>query len=85
MLLLADVAPEFSPFGLLVLLGCYFLPAFYGRKQPNYWTVLLVNTMLGWTFIGWLYALNLALEPTPADREAVVAFRSKRSPNNLLS
>jgi hypothetical protein len=40
----------------------YFIPSIAGRNTPNRWTILLVNLLLGWTIVGWGYALFLALK-----------------------
>ncbi len=46
---------------LLVPLLLYFLPSFLARDKQNFTTVLLVNLFLGWTVIGWVVALVLAI------------------------
>ena len=63
----------------------YFLPAIFGRNQQNSKRIFLINLFLGWTIIGWLYALNLSLKMTNADKEAINAFRSRRHLNNPLT
>jgi membrane protease YdiL (CAAX protease family) len=56
------------------LLAIYFLPSIvaWGDKKDNARTVLFLNVFLGWTGIGWLFALILAfrgqkLRPHPVD------------------
>jgi hypothetical protein len=48
---------------LIVLVLAYFLPSFlaYQRKAPDQNTVAVINLLLGWTVIGWIVALALAL------------------------
>ena len=53
-------------FGLLIFivfgLAFYFLPTGIAilRHVPNVGSVAVVNTFLGWTFIGWIVALAMA-------------------------
>lgn len=46
-----------------ILLLLYFLPTFIGfsRKSRNKWAICAVNTLLGWSLIGWLASLVWAL------------------------
>ncbi|WP_188814944.1 superinfection immunity protein [Hymenobacter cavernae] len=83
MLLLADVNPGIGPLGITLLLGGYLLPTIYGHHQQNHRLILLINVFLGWTIIGWLYALHLALRASYTDRKALLAF--KRRLNNPLT
>ena len=49
--------------GLLVLgivaLALYFIPSIiaYSREHHNRLAILVLNTFLGWTFLGWVAAL----------------------------
>jgi len=48
--------------GLIILLVVgliYFLPTLvaYNKKRKNKLAILVVNTFLGWTFLGWIIAL----------------------------
>ena len=47
----------------LVSVGLYFIPAIiaYSRKVTNAGSVLVINIFLGWTFIGWIVALAMAV------------------------
>ena len=57
----------------------YFLPAFIARKKPNANAVLIINVFLGWTFIGWVVALAMAVSnPTPPVIQTGVAQSSSR-------
>lgn len=45
-------------FLLLILIGVYFTPsivALYRGKEPL--AIFLLNFLLGWTFLGWVFAL----------------------------
>ena len=59
------------------VLGClivaaYFVPTIIAalRRHPNWQGILLVNLLLGWTYVGWIGALVWSLyhkrAPTPA-------------------
>ncbi|WP_375374025.1 MULTISPECIES: superinfection immunity protein [Hymenobacter] len=85
-LLLADILePGFSSTGALFMLTCYLMPALFGRDQQNGRTIFFLNLLLGWTIIGWFYALHLALKLSPADREAAASHGFWRQKNNLIS
>lgn len=44
----------------------YFLPAFIARQKPNANSIFVINLFLGWTLIGWVIALAMAVNnPTP--------------------
>lgn len=47
---------------MAIVLLIYFAPAVtaYQRKTENKIQVLVINTFLGWTFIGWVVALSMA-------------------------
>ena len=50
--------------GIFVL---HFLPVFVAgsRHVRNFWWILLVNVLFGWTLIGWVAALVWALRDEP--------------------
>ena len=53
-------------FGLWIfamLVGLYFLPTIIAvdRHVVNKWSVVVINVFLGWTLIGWVVALAMAL------------------------
>jgi len=52
---------HFHPIVLLVSLFLYFLPAFLARNKPDFTSILILNILAGWTFIGWIIALVWAL------------------------
>jgi hypothetical protein len=53
--------------GFLVLCAisfvCYWIPTIVGaaRHVPNLGSVVVINLFLGWTFIGWVVALAMAV------------------------
>jgi len=46
----------------------YLLPSIVAvtRKVPNSGSVIVINVFLGWTFIGWVVALAMAVRTKPA-------------------
>ena len=52
------------------VLGLYWLPSIVGwrRQQPDLFTVVVVNALLGWTLIGWVIALGRVMRPASAVR-----------------
>jgi hypothetical protein len=54
-------------------LAIYFIPSIVGfvRRVPNRGVLVAVNAFLGWTLIGWVVAMAMALRPPgPAGRAA---------------
>ena len=79
----------------VVVLPVYFLPAFvaHARRVPDFPSAAVINGILGWTFIGWVAALALALRdrrpetavtpaagPVPASYPALVARPGAAAP-----
>lgn len=56
---------HFGPIFWLVSLFFYFLPAFLARNKPEFTSILILNILAGWTFIGWIIALIWALTAKP--------------------
>ena len=54
---------------LLLVLGLLFLPTFvaWQRSHPNFWAIVAVNLLLGWSGIGWLAALVWAFVGSPKE------------------
>jgi hypothetical protein len=48
---------------ILVVLGMYWLPSIVGyyRHVPGLVSVVVTNALLGWTGVGWLVSLFMAL------------------------
>ena len=60
----------------LVSLFLYFLPSYLARNKPDFTSILILNILAGWTFIGWIIALIWALTAKPqaqAPAQAVAA------------
>lgn len=55
----------------IILLAFYFLPTIVGamRKVPNILSVLVINFFLGWTLIGWVVSLAMAVRTVPTLEE----------------
>ncbi|WP_374634797.1 superinfection immunity protein [Ferrovibrio sp.] len=49
----------------VVLATVYFLPALiaHRRRAPRAGLILLANIVLGWTILGWIVLLLMALRP----------------------
>lgn len=47
----------------LIILFLYFLPSILAasRGHPNVGAIVVINTFLGWTFIGWVVSLAWSL------------------------
>ena len=56
---------HFHPLFFLLSLFLYFLPAYLARNKPDFTSILLLNLLAGWTFIGWIIALIWALTAKP--------------------
>lgn len=52
---------------LIVLGGAYFAPtvAAFGQRREDIGTIVLLNLLGGWTVIGWVAALALAMRSAP--------------------
>ena len=48
---------------LATLLCLYFLPSIIAanRKHHQVWPIVVINFFFGWTFIGWVIALAMAV------------------------
>ena len=62
----------------ILLLGVgvlvYFLPSMvaWGRDTPNRNSVLVINLFLGWTLIGWVVAMAMAVSQADAKKPSTV-------------
>jgi len=64
---------HFHPIFWLFSVFLYFLPAFLARNKPNFTSILLLNLLAGWTFIGWIIALVWALSDQTQGQAPVAA------------
>jgi len=57
---------------LLISFGMYFLPSFVAnsKKHKNLTGIILLNLLLGWTFLGWVIALVWSVQAQ--DKQKVV-------------
>jgi hypothetical protein len=64
---------HFHPVFMLVSLFLYFLPAYLARNRSDFTSILVLNLLAGWTFIGWIIALVWALSSGQGRQVAVPA------------
>jgi hypothetical protein len=64
---------------LTVLFLMYWLPTIIAivRRTPSALGVAMLNFFLGWTVIGWIIALVIALAAYPAERVVVIEGRAR--------
>lgn len=56
--------------GFLLAGVIYFLPSIAARGQHNVGAVVVVNLFLGWTLIGWVVALAMAMNRPAGTQQA---------------
>jgi hypothetical protein len=73
---LADLVQGFVYLGILV--GIYFLPTIIAahRKVPSVWSIAVINGFLGWTLVGWVVALAMAVRTVPSTSPSTAASSS---------
>ena len=56
---------------LAMLIGVYFIPTIVATQRDvvNKWSVAVINAFLGWTLIGWVVALAMALRTATAPKK----------------
>ena len=56
---------------IAMLIGVYFIPTIVAteRNVVNKWSVAVINAFLGWTLIGWVVALAMALRTATVKKE----------------
>jgi hypothetical protein len=64
-------------FVLLLILVIYFAPTLVGWNKPNINSVIAVNLFLGWTFVGWVVALAMAVSSPKANHPPVIISSAK--------
>jgi hypothetical protein len=74
---------HFHPIFWLVSIFLYFLPAFLARNKPNFTSILILNILAGWTFIGWIIALVWALS-SDSQRPAATTQTTQSASGNFF-
>ena len=64
---------------ILFLIAMYWLPTIIAvvRRTPSALGVAALNFFLGWTIIGWIIALVIALAAYPAERVVIIEGRAR--------
>lgn len=64
---------------ILFLFAMYWLPTIIAvvRRTPSALGVAAINFFLGWTVIGWIVALVIALAAYPAERVVIIEGRAR--------
>ncbi|MBF0932008.1 MAG: superinfection immunity protein [candidate division SR1 bacterium] len=63
-----------------IIVGCiYAIPSYISKGKIRFWQVFWINILLGWTLVGWVVALVIALDKsnTKADEQIVKADMDK--------
>ena len=71
---------------LAILFVMYWLPTLIAliRRSPAAKGVAVVNFFLGWTVIGWIMALIMALAAAPATQRVTVYVDGRRTEAEIL-
>jgi hypothetical protein len=56
-----------GPLILGIFLPAYFLPSMLALRHPRRGRIMAINLLLGWTVIGWVAAMLLAIRPGPEE------------------
>jgi hypothetical protein len=71
--------------GILIfamIVGVYAVPSVVAgiRHVPDFGSVLVINVLLGWTFIGWVVALAMAMRSTQRPPVQIVTHQAVYGP-----
>jgi T4 superinfection immunity protein len=71
---------------LLCLFAMYWLPTIIAivRRTPSALGVAVINFFLGWTIIGWIVALVMALAASPAAQRVTVYVDGRKTEAEIL-
>ena len=71
----AIVSIYLTAFAIIICLALCLLPALIAviRRTPDTTTVVLLNNLLGWTLIGWVASLAIALRKPVAPTVQVIS------------
>lgn len=55
---------------ILLVLGMYWLPSILARiwRHPDLVPIVLINALLGWTVVGWVWAVGRLVSQSPGHR-----------------
>ncbi|MCU0647859.1 MAG: superinfection immunity protein [Gemmatimonadaceae bacterium] len=56
-----------GPLIIAIFLPAYFLPTMLGFRSRRRWKIAAVNILLGWTVVGWVAAMVMAIRPPAED------------------
>jgi ribosomal protein L32 len=77
--------PIVGLFLVVLAIVCYFIPSGVAaiRQVPNLGSVVVINLFLGWTFIGWVVALAMAMRSRAhvPDESALQESGAKKCPD----
>lgn len=67
---------------IFVIIGAYMLPGFIalGRNHRLKSSIFVVNSFMGWSFIGWIVALAIAASP-PGEKAPAHQHRDIEPPS----
>lgn len=60
---------------LAIATALYFLPSIVGRNKRDWGAIFVTNLFLGWTVIGWIFALIWALKHDAPDASGSPSVR----------
>ena len=71
---------------LLCLFAMYWLPTIIAivRRTPSALGVAAINFFLGWTIIGWIVALVMALAASPVAQRVTVYVDGRKTEAEIL-
>lgn len=64
---------------IALMIGVYFIPTIVAthRNVVNKWSVAVINGFLGWTLIGWVVALAMALRTQTEPKQGLPLTRDQ--------
>lgn len=59
---------------IVIIVGCYFIPSIVGkvRNVTNIGSVFVINLLLGWTLVGWVVALAMAVKTVTPSTQVII-------------
>ena len=73
--------------GFLLFVSFYFVPSIIAalRSHPRRWSIFVLNLLLGWTVVGWVFALVGAVKTHQATQPVSGFVQSVAQTNERLS